>query len=138
MNSKQYQKVNKDVLIEWLYDDNNTISEPYKILSNQRDLTRQYLASDTTITKNNLANQFFKVDVYGDRYAKVDTEKYPFLTTEELVDQDPIIHDRVTIYLPSNWSFGEYQGVHLRLYTYDSTNKQICELSSFYFRLNLC
>ena len=53
MNSKQYQKVNKDVLIEWLYDDNNTISEPYKILSNQRDLTRQYLASDTTITKNN-------------------------------------------------------------------------------------
>jgi hypothetical protein len=136
MNSKQYQKVNKDVLIEWLYDDNNTISEPYKILSNQRDLTRQYLASDTTITKNNLSNQFFKVDVYGDRYAKVDTEKYPFLTTEELVDQEPIIHDRVTIYLPSNWSFGEYQGVHLRLYTYDSTNKQICELSSFYFDVN--
>jgi hypothetical protein len=135
MKSTQYQKVNRDVLLEWTYDDNNKIEEPYKILYNQRDLTRQYVAIDTTITKNNISNQLFKVDLFGNRFAKVDVDQYSFLTTEDFVDQDPVIHDKLTVYFPSNWSFDEQQGVHFRIYTYN-TNRQICDLSNFFFDVN--
>ena len=37
MKSTQYQKLNKDVLLEWTYDDNNFIQEPYKIIYDARN-----------------------------------------------------------------------------------------------------
>lgn len=133
MKSTQYQKLNRDVLIEWTYDDNNIIQEPYKIVNNQRDLIKSYVASDSTTTKNNFANQLFRADFITNRYTKMNTDEYPFLTSEEYVDPEPVIHDKIRIYFPSNWIFGEYQGLYLRLYTYDSTNKKYCDLSNFFF-----
>ena len=136
MNATQYQKVNRDVLIEWTWDDNNIIQEPYKIMNNQRDLIKSYVASDTTITKNNLSNQLFRLDALGNRYTRVSLENYLFLTTEEFVDPDSVIHDKVRLWFPSNWQFGEYLGFYIRLYTYDSTNKKLCDLSNFFFDIN--
>jgi hypothetical protein len=60
-------------------------------------------------------------------------DEYPFLTAEEFVDPEPVIHDKIRIYFPNNWIFGEYQGFYLRLYTFDSTNKKYCDLSNFFF-----
>jgi hypothetical protein len=136
MKATQYQKVNRDVLLEWTYDDSNFLQEPYKILNNQRDLIKSYVSSDTSVTKNILSNQLFRLDVFGSRFTKVSLDEYPFLTTEEFVDPEPVIHDKLKIYFPSNWAFGEYQGIYLRLYTFDSTNKKICELSNFFFDVN--
>lgn len=136
MKSTQYQKINRDVLIEWTYDDNNIIQEPYKIVNNQRDLIKSYVSSDSTTTKNNLTNQLFRADLITNRYTKMNTDEYSFLTTEEYVDPEPVIHDKIRIYFPTNWIFGEYQGFYLRLYTYDSTNKKYCDLSNFFFDVN--
>ena len=136
MKSTQYQKLNKDVLLEWTYDDNNFIQEPYKIIYDARNFTRSYAASDTTITKNNTDNQLFKVDELTNRYVKVDISKYNFLSVDELVPTESVIHDTLRVYFPSNWIFGEYQGIYLRLYTYDKTNKILCDLSNFFFDVN--
>ena len=136
MKATQYQKVNKDVLIEWTYDDNNIIQEPYKIVNNQRDLIKSYVSSDSTTTKNNFANQLFRADLITNRFTKMNTDEFPFLTAEEYVDPDPVIHDKIRIYFPNNWIFGEYQGFYLRLYTYDSTNKKYVDLSNFFFDVN--
>ena len=136
MKSTQYQKLNKDVLLEWTYDDNNFIQEPYKIIYDARNLTRSYAASDTTITKNNVDNQLFKLDPLTNRHVKVDMAKYNFLSSVEFVPTEAVIHDTLRIYFPSNWIFGEYQGISLRLYTYDKTNKVLCDLSNFFFDVN--
>jgi hypothetical protein len=136
MKSTQYQKLNKDVLLEWGYDDDNFIQEPYKIIYDSRNFTRSYAASDTTITKNNSDNQLFQVDPLTNRYVKVDISKYNFLSVDELVPTEAVIHDTLRIYFPSNWIFGEYQGIYLRLYTYDKTNKVLCDLSNFFFDVN--
>jgi hypothetical protein len=132
MRSTQYQKANRDVLIEWIYDDNNSIQEPYKIITDERSFARQYVSGDTTLTKNNVDNQLFKLDPLTNRFTKLDLNNYNFFTVQDLVDPDPVIHDKIRIYFPSNWIFGEYQGIYLRLYTQDGL-KRICDLSNFFF-----
>ena len=52
----EFKKLNRDVLLEWIYDSSNVILEPYKVLSNSRDLTKSYIASDSSITNNNQDN----------------------------------------------------------------------------------
>lgn len=136
MKSSQYQKLNKDVLLEWTYDDDNFIQETYKIIYDARNLSRSYSASDTTITRNNIDNQLFKLDPLTNRHAKVDMSKYNFLTLDEYVPTEAVVHDTLRIYFPNNWIFGEYQGIALKLYTYDKTNKVICDLSNFFFDVN--
>jgi len=133
MKSTQYQKINRDILIEWTYDDNNIIQEPYRIVNNQRDLIKSYVSSDSTTTKNNFSNQLFRADLITSRFSKMNLDEYTFLTSEEFVDPEPVIHDKVRIYFPNNWIFGEYQGFYLRLFTFDSTNSKYCDLSNFYF-----
>jgi len=132
MKSTQYQKANRDVLIEWTYDDNNSIQEPYKIITDERTFLKQYVAGDTTLTRNNVDNQLFKLDPLTNRFTKLDLNNYNFFTVQDLVDPDPVIHDKIRIYFPSNWIFGEYQGLFLRLYTKDGLNR-ICDLSNFFF-----
>ena len=132
----EFKKLNRDVLLEWIYDSSNVILEPYKVLSNSRDLTTSYIASDSSITNNNQDNQLFRVDAAANKYAKIDTAKYTFLSVNEYVSPVGVQHDTLKIYFPSNWNFGEYQGIYIKLYTYDYRNRQLFEISNLFFDFN--
>ena len=132
----EFKKLNKDVLLEWIYDSNNIILEPYKVLFNSKDSITSYIATDSTITKNSQNNQLFRIDAPANKYAKIDTSRYNFLKVNEYVSPVGIQHDTVKIYFPSNWNFGEYQGIYIKLYTYDYRNRQFFELSNFFFDFN--
>jgi hypothetical protein len=105
-------------------------------LFNSKDSITSYIATDSTITKNSQNNQLFRIDAPANKYAKIDTSRYNFLKVNEYVSPVGIQHDTVKIYFPSNWNFGEYQGIYIKLYTYDYRNRQFFELSNFFFDFN--
>ena len=135
MNS-EFKQIHRDILLEWVYDSKNLILEPYKILTNSKDLMSSYLAFDSTITNNSQDNSLVIVDSPANKFAKIDTSRYTFLSIKEYVSPSAIQHDRVKIYLPVNYKFGEYQGFYLRLYTYDFFNKKLFEISNFFLDVN--
>ena len=57
MKSTQYQKLNKDVLLEWTYDDNNFIQEPYNI----QNLNRYSYGLNNPFKYNDPSGYFFKI-----------------------------------------------------------------------------
>jgi hypothetical protein len=132
----EFKRLNKNVLLEWVYDSSNYIIEPYKIVKNSRDLINSYVAADTTITNNSQDNQLVIIDDALNKYGKLDTTKYNFLSVNGYVPSEPVLHDRLKIYFPANYTFEEYQGIHLRLYTYDYRNKKFYDISNFYYDTN--
>jgi hypothetical protein len=138
----EIKKLHRDVLLEWGYDKKNLILEPYRIIKNSKDLINSYEAFESTITNNSESNQLFVLDATLGKYAKVDTtstskgKKYNFLSYSDYVFPGAIRHDRARIYFPANYNFGEYQGIYLRIYTYDYRNKKFFDLSNFFFDVN--
>ena len=129
----KFVKVDKNVLVEFIYNDGNLISEGYDILVNSKDRKSSYVASDTSITNNDIGNQLFRIDAVNQKYGKVDPTNYQFLQLKNYSSGTPTRHDTIKVHLPINWTFGEYLGFYIRVYTYDSQNFKTYELSNFYF-----
>lgn len=129
----KYVKLDKNVLLEYIYNDSNLISEPYNILVNSKSKTNSYVATDSSVTGNNMTNQLFKLDSLSGRYGRVNPDYYSFLQVRNYSSGNPLRHDTIKIHLPINWTFGEYLGFHVRIYTYDYTNTITYDLSNFYF-----
>ena len=128
----KYIKLDKNILLEYIYDDGNLISEPYSILVNSKSRVNSYIATQS-VTGNTIENQLFKLDSLSTKFGKVDTSNYSFLQVKNYSSGNPLRHDTIKIHLPINWTFGEYLGFHIRVYAYDSTNTKGYELSNFYF-----
>jgi hypothetical protein len=75
----KYVKLDKNILLEYTYNDGNLISEPYNVLVNSKYKSQSYLAADTSATGNTVSNQLFKLDSVSGRYGKIDTDYYTFL-----------------------------------------------------------
>jgi hypothetical protein len=58
----KYLKVDKNILLEYIYDDSNNISESYDVLINTRNQQNSYIATDSSSTGNTIGNQLFKLD----------------------------------------------------------------------------
>lgn len=129
----KYVKLDKNILLEYIYNDSNLIGESYNILVNSKYKNQAYVAGTGSLTSNTLSNQLFKIDTLSNRYGKIDTEYYSFLQEKNYSGGNPIQHDTVKIHLPINWTFGEYLGFYIRVYAYDSFNMKTYDLSNFYF-----
>lgn len=129
----KFIKVDKNVLIEYIYDDLNNLSEAFDVLVNSKNQLNSYIAVDSSATGNTVGNQLFKLDQVSNRYGKVDTSYYSFLQLKNYGTTTPTRHDTIRIHLPINWTFGEYLGFYIRVYGYDTTNQRTYDLSNFYF-----
>jgi len=129
----KYVKLNKDVLLEYIYDDGNLISEQYDILVDSRDRRQAYIAGSSSVTGNTLGNQLFKVDTVTQKYAKVNPSFYSFLQVKEYASGNPTRHDTLKVHIPINWTFGEHLGFYLRVYAFDVSNQRVFDLANFYF-----
>ena len=58
----KYVKLDKNILLEYIYNDGNLISEPYVVLVDSRDRSQSYIAGSSSVTGNTLGNQLFKID----------------------------------------------------------------------------
>lgn len=129
----KFVKLDKNVLLEYIYNDGNLISEAYNVLVNSRDRSRSYLAFDTSGTNNTQGNSLFSLDAITGKFGKIDPTGYSFLQIKNYSAPTPIKHDIVKIHLPVNWTFGEYLGFYLKIYAFDSKNQVRFDLSNFYF-----
>lgn len=129
----KYIKLNKDVLLEYIYDDGNLISESYDILVDSRDRRQAYIAGSSSVTGNTLGNQLFKVDTVTQKYAKVNPSYYSFIQLKEYASGNPTRHDTLKVHIPINWTFGEHLGFYLRVYAFDVSNQKVFDLANFYF-----
>lgn len=129
----KFIKLHKDVLLEYVYNDGNLIADNYKVLTDTRNRNRSYFADDGTTTGNKLSNQLFNVDQTGVRYGKVDTTYYSYLNVSDYTTGSPVRHDTLKFHLPINWTFGEYLGFYVRVFSFDSTNSFTVNLTNFFF-----
>ena len=129
----KYIKLDKNILLEYVYDDNNNISEAYDILVNSKEKSQSYMATSTSGTGNTQGNQLFRLDAISNKYGKIDTSNYSFLQVKNYTTPVPIRHDSVRVHLPINWTFGEYLGFYIKIYAFDTTNQKKYSISNFYF-----
>jgi hypothetical protein len=129
----KYVKLDKNILLEYIYNDSNLIGESYNILVNSKYRAQAYVAGSSSVTNNTIANQLFKIDTLSNRYGLIDTNYYSFLQEKNYSAGNPIQHDTLKIHLPINWTFGEYLGFYVRVYAFDSFNMKTYDLSNFYF-----
>lgn len=129
----KYLKLDKNVLLEYVYNDGNLIGEKYKILIDSRTRKRSYIATETSGTGNTQTNQLFNLDLVSSKYGKVDTSYYSYLQYSDYSSGTPVRHDTLKFHIPTNWTFGEHLGFYIKVYTYDSYNQNTFELSNFYF-----
>lgn len=134
MKTSLYKKVHRDILLEWVYDSNNGISESFDILDNAKDNIKSYIGGD--LSNNNIGNQLFPVDINKNKYSLVNTNNFTFLKLTSYENEGPIIHDSIKLHFPVNYNFGEYRGIFLRVYTYDYTNTKFVNLSNFFYDRN--
>lgn len=129
----EFKRVHKNALIQWVYDSSNSILEQYKVVKNSKYGQNLYVAADSTITNNGPDSQLILIDDYANKFGNLDTQKYNFISESTYSPPSPIIHDKVQIYFPSNFTFEEYQGFYVRLFTYDYRNTKYFDISNFYY-----
>jgi hypothetical protein len=133
MRVSKYVKVDKNILIEYIYDDGNLIGETYKVGVNIKNSNYSYISGDSSTTLNTSLNTLFPIDLVNNTYGKYDTSIYPFLQVKDFAGGFPIRHDFIKIHLPINYTFGENLGFYLRAYAFDSTLKKTYDLCNFYY-----
>lgn len=136
MRVSKFIKPNKDILIEYVYDDGNNISEGYKIVQNLRDNTLSYVGDLSTSTNNSPLNQLLQLDPVTNNYGLLNTTTYAFIQLRDYSSGFPNRHDTIKVHLPINYTFGEYLGFYLKVFTFDLNNSQTKTLSNFYFDLS--
>jgi hypothetical protein len=128
----KYVKLNQNVLMEWTFDNQNFVAENYKIVTNLNENKKRSFLSTSNI--NNIDNNLFQLDPVLKKYTTINTQKYNFLQ-EQNFSNSPTIYDIVKIYLPTsyNFSFYDYVGIYLKIYSYGYYNNSIYELSNIFF-----
>lgn len=133
--SSKYIKLDTNILLEYIYNDSNLISESYKILIDNRNDNRSYIASDNSLTNNITKNQLFEVDFISNSYGVVDPTYYSYLQYKDYNSGIPIKHDSIKIHIPASWSFGQYLGFYVRIYSLDLSGKEY-NISNFHFNMS--
>ena len=78
----KFVKLDKNILLEYVYNDGNLIGEAYDILINSKEKIQSYMATETSGTGNTQGNQLFRIDAVSGRYGKVNPDYYNFLQTK--------------------------------------------------------
>jgi hypothetical protein len=140
MKISKYIKVDPNVLLEYVYDDSNLIGESYEIGLNIKNSSYNYTSNDLSGTLNttgntdtSASNTLFPIDVVNNVYGIFNTKSYSFLQLKRFGSGFPIRHDTINIRLPINYTFGEYIGIFLKVYAFDTLGQNTYDLSNFFF-----
>jgi len=150
MKISKYFNIDKNILIEYIYDDSNVIGEPYNILYNNKTGLKSFISTEELRppikgykrTNNDAYNQLYEVDTIEQKYSKLPilatnkiSDDYTFLQLRNFSTSIPIRYDTIKIHIPINWVFDNYKGFYIRVYCYNFDNTKVIELSNFYFNI---
>jgi hypothetical protein len=151
MKSSKFIKIDSNILIEYIYDDGNLISEPYSIVFNTNtevfsflsslSETNNYLARKDVIENGSVVNKLFtnqlvKLDTVQAQWGKLDLNSYTFIQKKDYGISIPIRYDKIRVWIPTNYVFEDYKGFHLRIYSLDFDNQKFVDLSNYFFNIS--
>lgn len=136
MKVSKYIKPDVNILMEYIYDDSNLISEPYEILINIKNNNKSFVSTNTSVTSNTVNNQLFQIDPVNRIYGNVDTTDYAFLQIKDYASGFPLRYDTIIIHLPINYTFGQYIGMYIRAYSFDYNTQNTYDLTNFFFDIS--
>ena len=140
MRSTKFVRIDPNILLEYIYDDGNLISEPYSIVFNTNtevysflsslSETNNYLAQKTIIENGStvsklFTNQLVKLDTVQGQWGKLDLNTYTFIQKRDYGISIPIRYDKIRVWLPTNYIFDNYKGFHLRVFSLDFDNTSL-------------
>jgi len=149
MKSSKFVRINPNILLEYIYDDNNLIGEPYNVLVNNQTGVNCFISTDQIIppirgyvqTNNEIYNQLFLIS--QDLFARLPragnniiSDTYPFLQLKNFSTSIPIRYDKIRIHLPVDYTFGDNKGFFLKVYTFNSEGTNVVELSNYHFDIS--
>ena len=128
----KYIKVHPDVLVQWTFDNENYVSENYKIITNLSDNKKRSFLSTHGLNIENL--NLVQIDPVLRKYTVVDPGKFNFLKEQDF-SSAPTPYDTVKVYFPTNYdfSFNNFIGFYMKIFTYGFENRNIYELSNIFF-----
>lgn len=138
MRTSKFVNLDPNVLLEWIYDDENFLAEDYNIVVNTLQDTRSFTNAETTntlpsTTNNYVSTNLFELDATNKKWAPIDTTKYPFMQVVSYPGNVPYRYDIVRIHFPINYNFDDKLGFLLNINVLDRTGKIYLNLSNFYF-----
>ena len=128
----KFIKLNPNVLMEWIFDNEEYVTENYKVITNLNENKKRNFLSTTNL--NNVNNNLFQLDSVLKKYTAINPAKYNFLQ-EQNYSSVPTQYDTVRIYLPTSYNFvySGYVGLYLKIFTYGYYNNVVYELSNIFF-----
>lgn len=128
----KFIKLNPNVLMEWIFDNEEYVTENYKVITNLNENKKRNFLSTTNL--NNQNNNLFQLDSVLKKYTIINPAKYNFLQ-EQNYSSAPTQYDTVRIYLPTSYNFvySGYVGLYLKIFTYGYNNNVVYELSNIFF-----
>ncbi len=88
----KYLKLDKDILLEYIYNDGNLIAEKYQILIDSRDRRQSYVGDSNGTTGNVPSNQLFRLDAISGKFSVVDPTYYSYLQYKDYSVGIPVRH----------------------------------------------
>lgn len=145
MKSSKYVIIDQNILLEYIYDDQVLISEGYNVLINSIFGTRTFTSKIGSSSNNDLRNTIYKIDSTLDRYGSIHLDplvpekiddSISSLQCKNFAPSIPVRYDELRIHLPVSWTFGDYKGAYVRVYTYDFNESSQIDLSNYYFDIS--
>ena len=151
MTTSKFIKIDTNILLEYIYDDGNIISEPYSIVSNTNTKVNSFL-STTPSTKNYIFTQpvlinnisidqiftyqLVKINSSQGQYGRLDFNNYSFIQKSDYGSSVPIRYDTLRVWVPINYTFGNMKGFNIRVYTLDFNNQNWVDLSNYFYNMS--
>jgi len=151
MKTSKFVRIDPNVLLEYTYDDGNLISEPYSIIYNTNTQVYSFLSSlpetknyiaDKTILVNGQSqtvlytNQLVKLDGVQGQYGLLSLNTYSFIQKRDYGISIPLRYDKIRVWIPTNYVFGDMKGFSLRVFTLDFNNQKFIDLSNYFFNIS--
>lgn len=138
MRQSKFIKLNKDILLEYIYDDQNFIGEDYKIISNlsTNPTSKSFASTSTSGTKNIQENQLVQIDPIQNKWGLVNSTLYNFIQVSDYAGGVPVRYDRIKIHTSINYTFSEFIGFQMRVYSYDYNNQTSYDLTNYFYDIS--
>lgn len=133
MKLSNFINLDPNVLLEYIYNDQNLVSVPYEILINTKLGERSFMESNNSLYTNTKKNQLFVLDPISNTNALIDTNNYKFLQVNNYSAGFPVQFDTIRLHFPINYTFGENIGFKINAYVFDTNNKYTYDISNFYY-----
>lgn len=140
MKISKFIKVDNDVLLEYIYDDENIIIEDYCVIYDTVSNTQSFATQNTTnsqasITKNIINNQLFLLDNSINKWGLIsyDANRYNFIQFKTYSNNIPFRYDKIRLHFPVNYTFKDNLGILLNVLLFNKKQNKYYPLSNYFY-----